>query len=45
MTVRLLTYDGRQYRMPTLLTWTVRRTGGVPADALEVEAVYAPVRD
>ena len=40
MTVRLLTYDGRQYLMPTLLTWIVRRTGGVPADELEVEAVY-----
>ena len=40
MTVRLLTYDGRQYLMPTLLTWTVRRTGSVPADELEVAAVY-----
>ena len=40
MTVRLLTYDGRQYLMPTLLTWMVRRTGGVPADELEAEAVY-----
>ena len=40
MTVRLLTYDGRQYLMPTLLTWTVRRTGSVPADELEAEAVY-----
>ena len=40
MTVRLLTYDGRQYLMPTLLSWTVRRTGAVPADELEAEAVY-----
>ena len=40
MTVRLLTYDGRQYQMPTLLTWMVRRTGTVPADELEAEAVY-----
>ena len=40
ITVLLLTWDGRKYRMPTLLNWTVRRTGSVPADELEVEAVY-----
>ena len=40
MTVRLITADGRQYQMPTLLTWDIRRTGGVPADSLEVTAVY-----
>lgn len=40
MTVRLITADGKQYQMPTLLTWDIRRTGGVPADSLEVTGVY-----
>jgi len=40
MTVRLITVDGTQYLMPTLLEWTIRRTGTVPADELQITAVY-----
>lgn len=42
MTVVLETCDGREFELPTLLSWEVELTGGVPCDSLNAVCLYDP---
>ena len=41
MTGRLTTAQGAVYELPTLLSWRLRRTGGVPCDSFTVQCLYS----
>ena len=38
--VYLVSWDGRTYEMPTVLSWRLLRTGQVPCDDMEVTCLY-----
>ena len=42
LTIRLETYDGAVYELPTLLEWDVQLTGSVPCDSLWASFLYDP---
>ena len=40
LTMELTTWDGRQYRLPVLLDWSLTYTGGVPCDSMSATCPY-----
>ena len=40
LTMELTTWDGRSCRLPTLLSWTLTYTGGVPCDSMTICCPY-----
>lgn len=40
LSIRLETYDGAAYALPTLLRWDLEYTGSVPCDSLSVTCLY-----
>lgn len=42
LTIRLETYDGASYELPTLLQWDIQLTGSVPCDSLWASCLYDP---
>ena len=40
MTGRVETAGGRQYELPALMEWRLRRTGGVPCDSFRVKCLF-----
>lgn len=42
MTAEIVTYEGRRYRLPELLSWRLEYACGVPCDSFRVECPFFP---